>query len=93
MFTAKSAAYTAPFMRRTSNLSGVAAMLAATGSFVVGDSFMKLVTTDLPPFEVLFLRGVAASLACGLLLVALGDGASFPRPCILARCCGRPERR
>jgi drug/metabolite transporter (DMT)-like permease len=60
-------------MRRTSNLSGVAAMFAATGSFVVGDSFMKLVTSDLPPFEVLFLRGVAASLACGLLLLALGD--------------------
>ena len=60
-------------MRWTSNLSGVAAMLAATGSFVIGDSFMKLVTSDLPPFEVLFLRGVAASLACGLLLVALGD--------------------
>jgi drug/metabolite transporter (DMT)-like permease len=60
-------------MRRTSNLSGVAAMLTATASFVVGDSFMKLVTSDLPPFEVLFLRGVAASLACGLLLVLLGD--------------------
>lgn len=59
-------------MHRTSNLSGVAAMLAATGSFVVGDSFMKAVTVDLPPFEVLFLRGVAASLACGLLLAALG---------------------
>jgi drug/metabolite transporter (DMT)-like permease len=60
-------------MHRTSNLSGVAAMLAATGSFVVGDTFMKAVTADLPPFEVLFLRGVAASLACGLLLAALGD--------------------
>src|SRR5580704_15666288 len=60
-------------MRKTPNLSGVAAMLAATGSFVVGDSFMKMVTSDLPPFEVLFLRGVAASLACGLLLVVLGD--------------------
>ncbi len=48
-------------------------MLAGTGSFVVGDSFMKLVTSDLPPFEVLFLRGVAATLACGLLLVVLGD--------------------
>ncbi|HEY1453959.1 MAG TPA: DMT family transporter [Roseiarcus sp.] len=60
-------------MRRTSNLSGVAAMLAATASFVVCDSFMKLVTSDLPPFEVLFLRGVAASLACGALIVALGD--------------------
>jgi drug/metabolite transporter (DMT)-like permease len=60
-------------MRRTSDLNGVAAMLAATASFVVCDSFMKLVTADLPPFEVLFLRGVAASLACGALLVALGD--------------------
>jgi drug/metabolite transporter (DMT)-like permease len=60
-------------MRGNSNLSGVAAMLAATASFVVCDTFMKLVTSDLPPFEVLFLRGVAASLACGLLLVPLGD--------------------
>jgi drug/metabolite transporter (DMT)-like permease len=60
-------------MRKASNLSGVAAMLAATASFVVGDSFMKLVTSDLPPFEVLFLRGVAACLACGLLLVVPGD--------------------
>src|ERR1700677_157315 len=46
-------------MHRTSNLAVVAAMLAGTGAFVVGDSFMKLVTNDLPPFEVLFLRGVA----------------------------------
>jgi drug/metabolite transporter (DMT)-like permease len=60
-------------MPRPSNLSGIAAMLAGTASFVVGDSFMKLVTRDLPPFEVLFLRGVAASLACGLLLLVLGD--------------------
>jgi drug/metabolite transporter (DMT)-like permease len=60
-------------MRRTSNLTGVTAMLAGTASFVVGDSFMKLVTIDLPPFEVLFLRGVAASLTCGLLLLVLGD--------------------
>jgi drug/metabolite transporter (DMT)-like permease len=60
-------------MGRSSNFTGVLAMLAGTGSFVVGDSFMKVVTSDLPPFEVLFLRGVAATLACGLLLVALGD--------------------
>jgi len=60
-------------MRKASNLSGIAAMLAGTASFVVCDTLMKLVTSDLPPFEVLALRGVAASLACGLLLVALGD--------------------
>jgi drug/metabolite transporter (DMT)-like permease len=60
-------------MRRTSNLSGIAAMLAGTGSFVICDSFMKLVTTDLPLFEVLFLRGVAATIACGALVAVLGD--------------------
>jgi drug/metabolite transporter (DMT)-like permease len=73
---------------RTSNLSGVAAMLAATASFVVCDTLMKLVTTDLPPFEVLFLRGVAASLACGFLLVALGgwrDVSSAVHPRALLR--------
>jgi drug/metabolite transporter (DMT)-like permease len=73
LFAVGGAAYTPAFMPRPSNLSGIAAMLAGTASFVVGDSFMKLVTSDLPPFEVLFLRGVAATLACGLLLVALGD--------------------
>ena len=60
-------------MRKTSDLGGIAAMLASTASFVVCDSFMKLVTEDLPPFEVLFLRGIAASLACAVLLLVLGD--------------------
>jgi drug/metabolite transporter (DMT)-like permease len=78
-------------LRKASNLGGVAAMLAATASFVVGDSFMKLTTADLPPFEVLFLRGVAASLACGLLLVPLGDwraisSALDPRALMRAAC-------
>lgn len=61
-------------MRKTSDLTGIAAMLAGTGSFVVCDSFMKVVTEDLPPFEVLFLRGIAASLACALLLLLRGEG-------------------
>jgi drug/metabolite transporter (DMT)-like permease len=76
-------------MRKTSNVIGIAAMLAVTGSFVVSDTFMKLATADLPPFEVLFLRGVAASLACGSLVVLLGDGraissALHPRPLLRA---------
>jgi len=60
-------------MRKTSDLGGIAAMLAATASFVVNDSFTKLATEDLPPFEVLFLRGVAASVTCGILLVLRGE--------------------
>jgi drug/metabolite transporter (DMT)-like permease len=65
-------AYRLP-MRPTADLRGIVAMMAATAAFVVGDSFMKLVTEDLPPFEVLFLRGVAASLACGALVALRGE--------------------
>ena len=60
-------------MNGKSDLGGIAAMLAATAAFVVGDSFMKLVTEDLPPFEVLFLRGIAASFACAVLLALRGE--------------------
>src|SRR3712207_4571214 len=60
-------------MRITSDLSGIAAMLAATAFFVVGDSFMKLATEDLPPFEVLFLRSIAASLACAAIVTLRGE--------------------
>ena len=49
-------------------------MLLATASFVVCDSFLKLVTEALPPFEVLFLRGIAAVVCCGALLLLLGGG-------------------
>jgi drug/metabolite transporter (DMT)-like permease len=60
-------------MKKTSDLSGIAAMLAATAVFVMGDCFMKLVAEDLPPFEVLFLRGLAASVACAVLLAVRGE--------------------
>jgi drug/metabolite transporter (DMT)-like permease len=51
-----------------SDIGGIIAMLAATAVFVVGDSFMKIVLEDLPPFEVLFLRAIAASFACAVLV-------------------------
>jgi drug/metabolite transporter (DMT)-like permease len=60
-------------MNKTSDLSGIVAMLAATASFIVNDTLLKLVTEDLPSFEVLFLRGLAASLACAVLLVLRGE--------------------
>jgi drug/metabolite transporter (DMT)-like permease len=65
-------------MSKASDLSGIAAMLAATAVFVVGDSFMKLVMEELPPFEALFLRGMAASAACAVLLAARGDWHAIP---------------
>lgn len=53
-------------------------MVIATGSFVVNDTFMKLATGGLPPFQVLFMRGVAATLWCLPLLLVLGYGRRLP---------------
>jgi drug/metabolite transporter (DMT)-like permease len=47
-------------------------MVLATGSYVVNDTMMKLATIGLPPYEVLFLRGVAAALWSIPLVLALG---------------------
>jgi drug/metabolite transporter (DMT)-like permease len=58
-------------------LSSIIAMLAGTAAFVVGDSFMKIVTEDLPPFEVLFLRGIAASFFCAALVLIRREGSSL----------------
>lgn len=65
-------------MHKNSELGGIAAMLAATAVFVVGDAFMKLVTETVPPFEVLFLRGLAASTACALLVALRGEWPAIP---------------
>jgi drug/metabolite transporter (DMT)-like permease len=67
----------------TSSIRGIAAMLFATASYVVCDTFMKLcmiwVTPTLPPFEVLFLRGIFAVICCTGLLLALGQGGHIRR--------------
>jgi drug/metabolite transporter (DMT)-like permease len=64
-------------MAKTSDLSGIAAMLCATASFVIGDTFMKIVAEQIPPFQVLFLRGIVASLACAAFLVVHGEGSAM----------------
>src|SRR5258707_15895647 len=79
--------------KETSDIGGIIAMLAATAAFVVGDSFMKIVIEDLPPFEVLFLRGIAASFACAVLVVLRGEWGAIPGSSTCARCCGQPARR
>jgi drug/metabolite transporter (DMT)-like permease len=53
-------------------------MVIATGSYLVNDTFMKLATVGLPPYEVLFLRGVMASLWGLPLLFILGYGKQAP---------------
>lgn len=54
------------------NLRGIALMVLATGVFVTNDTFMKLATEGLPPLQVLFMRGVSATIWCVPLLFITG---------------------
>lgn len=53
-------------------------MVIATGSYLINDTMMKLATDGLPPYEVLFIRGVMAALWGMPLLFVLGYGKQLP---------------
>ncbi len=53
-------------------------MVIATGAYVINDTLMKLATEGLPPYEVVMLRGLAASLWGLPLLFILGYRAKLP---------------
>ena len=55
-----------------SNLRGIAAMILSAATFVTNDTFMKLAMANLPPLEVLTLRGIAGCLWCLPTLAVLG---------------------
>ena len=65
-------------MPTQSNLRGIALMVLATCVFVINDTFLKLATDGLPPFQSLFLRGVAASIWCVPLVLLTGNGRFLP---------------
>ncbi len=64
---------------QTSNLRGIGFMLAGAGTFVLNDSFMKITLADLPPYEVLALRGFSGTLCALVLLAAMGDFTKLPQ--------------
>ncbi|RUV52683.1 DMT family transporter [Mesorhizobium sp. M5C.F.Ca.IN.020.29.1.1] len=53
-------------------------MILSTKSYVVNDTMMKLATVGLPPYQVLFLRGTAATLWGIPLLLSLGYAKQIP---------------
>lgn len=64
------------FPARSDNLNGILAMLAAMGSLIVNDGFLKLAAAELPTGEAIFLRGLFATLLClGVVWRTLGLGA------------------
>jgi drug/metabolite transporter (DMT)-like permease len=61
------------FPARSDNLRGILAMLAAMGSLIVNDSFLKLAAAELPTGQAILLRGVFTTLLC-VALIAATDG-------------------
>jgi drug/metabolite transporter (DMT)-like permease len=60
-------------MNQSSNLRGIAFMLAGAGTFVLNDSFMKLALADLPPYEVLVMRGISGTICALVIMTVMGD--------------------
>lgn len=48
-------------------------MLAGAGTFVLNDSFMKIALADLPPYQVLVMRGISGTICALVLLSVMGD--------------------
>jgi drug/metabolite transporter (DMT)-like permease len=60
------------------NRRGIAAMMLAMGLFVANDSLAKMAREALPPGEVMFIRGIFASLAALVLVFAMGQARQWP---------------
>jgi drug/metabolite transporter (DMT)-like permease len=66
-------------MQISSSLRGIICIVLAGLLFVCCDSYLKLMLRDLPPFETLVLRGIAASGFGVLLVLAMGFARDIPR--------------
>ncbi len=64
------------------NLRGILAILASATGFVVNDALVKLATAELPTGEIIFVRGVMATLILG---VATSMASAWRSPVVLLR--------
>ena len=64
---------------RAANRRGVLAMSAGMASFVANDAIVKLVSASLPSGQLIFLRGVFATLLLVVVLAAMGLLRDIPR--------------
>lgn len=60
-------------------LRGIGAMVASQFAFILNDTLIKLVSDNLPMGEILFLRGLFASLLIGAFAMAMGSLRGVPR--------------
>ena len=60
-------------MAQASNLRGIIFMLLSGFTFVLNDSMLKLAMQDLPPYEVLVMRGLSGVLFALVMLAMNGE--------------------
>ena len=60
------------------SLPGIAAIVAAQFAFLLNDALVKLVGDSMPMGEIIFIRGVAAVLAIGVVAAAMGVHRRLP---------------
>lgn len=75
-------------MSSSPDLRGVLSMVMAMGLLIASDSCMKLALEHAPLFQLILVRGVAGSLLCLLLVLALGYGRDIRHsfnPWVMAR--------
>jgi drug/metabolite transporter (DMT)-like permease len=65
-------------MTHTSNLRGIGFMLAGAGTFILNDSCMKIALADLPPYQVLVMRGISGTICAVVLTAVMGDLKRLP---------------
>lgn len=59
------------------NFRGAIYMMVSMAAFILNDTIVKILSSDLPMFQLIFMRGVAASVLLGML--AIYNGKSVPR--------------
>jgi drug/metabolite transporter (DMT)-like permease len=65
-------------MAHSSNMRGIGFLLAGAGVFVLNDSMMKMALADLPPYQVLVMRGISGTIFAIVLSAILGDLKKLP---------------
>jgi drug/metabolite transporter (DMT)-like permease len=66
-------------MKPHSNLRGIGFLLAGAGTFVLNDSFMKMALAEIPPYQVLVMRGISGTICAIILSAVMGDLKKLPR--------------
>jgi drug/metabolite transporter (DMT)-like permease len=61
------------------HLRGIIAMVLAGLTFVLCDSFLKLLVADVPPLQALVLRGISAAVWCFALIAVMGQLRHLPK--------------